>query len=484
MATTTQMPWLALLLLLLMWSAVNVAAAATKNDVLSWHNITDSSAVCNDFTQAGFFLRQKGVGPSKDKWVIYLESGGFCASPDTCNRRYTNSSLRPGDLLTNFDIGLLWSQHCRGGSQNGSFNVGLDSQCNGLMSPLMTSLLRYAPNRSNFTITGKDFFSPSKDENPMFSDYNHVLIPYCSSDLWLGNDMRNLSQPFRFTPNETDSIQFTFRGSVIFQGAVQDLLDTYGLAEAEEIVFIGSSAGGVGVMNHIKWLEESILARRNETPQKSSLRVSAIMDSSWFIDFRDSLRGLLLQEASPSSNTSSSLLTETQLNNPIVASFMHLESCQNFTADGVPCCLLAECMLPNAQFYPQHVPTMVLLSLYDVYILAVSVREDSFLASLTGSDKSTCTLQLCHEWDPSGSGNLLGSGFNLNYVQLVSEYGGTMNSSVNSVVQQNQLLSYTITSCFQHIYFAPSSLVGSGSAAYLTTDDKLFSTGDLVQRLQ
>ena len=485
MATTTQMPWLALLLLL-MWSVgCNLAAAAAmENNVLRWHNITDSSAVCNDFTQAGFFLRRNHKGLSGKKWVIYLESGGFCASPDTCNRRYTNSSLRPGDLLTDFDIGQIWSQNCRGGSQNGSFNVGLDSQCTGVMSPLMTSLLRYASNRSDFTITGRDFFAPSEDENPMFSDYNHVLIPYCSSDLWLGNDKRNLSQPFRFAPNETDSIQFTFRGSVIFQGAIQDLLGTHGLTEAEEIVFIGSSAGGVGVMNHIKWLEESVLDSRNETLQNSSLRVSAILDSSWFIDFRNSLRDLLLQEASPSSNTSSSLLTETQLSNPIVASFMHLESCQNVTADGVPCCLLAECMLPNAQFYPQHVPTMVLLSLYDVYILAVSVRGDSFLASLTGSDKSTCPLQLCHEWDPSTSGDLLGSGFNLNYVQLVSEYGGTMNSSVNSVVQQNKLLSYTITSCFQHIYFAPSSLVGTGSAAHLRTDDKLFSSGDLVQRLR
>lgn len=482
MAATTEMPWLALLLPLLMWSALN-AAEATENEVLRWHDINDPSAVCNDFSRAGFFLRRKDEGPGKNKWVIYLESGGFCASPDTCNRRYTNSSLRPGDLLTNVDIGKIWSQNCREVPQNGSFDVSLDSQCNGVMSPLMTSLLRYAPNRSDFTITGKDFLAPSEQENPMFSDYNHVLIPYCSSDLWLGNDMRDLPQPFRFVPNKTDSIQFIFRGSVIFREAVQDL-KSYGLTEAEEIVFIGSSAGGVGIMNHIKWLEESVLKSRNETLQNSNLRVSAVMDSSWFIDFRDSLRGLLLQEASPSSNMSSSpLLNETLVSNPIVASFLHLESCQNVTAGGVPCCLLAECMLPNAQFYPQHIPTMILLSLYDVYILAVSLRGDSFLASLAGSDKSTCPLQLCHEWDPSTSGNLLGSGFNLNYVQLVSEYGGTMNTSVNSVVQQNKLLSYTITSCFQHIYFAPSSLVGTGSAAYLTTD-KLFSTGDLVQRLR
>lgn len=477
MATITRMPWLSLLLLL--WIGLNLAATA-KTDVLTWHNISNSAAVCNDFTRAGFFLRRGSV----KKWVIYLESGGFCASSDTCNRRYTNSSLRGADLLTEVDLGQIWLSNCREGPQNGTFDVRLDSKCNGVMSPIMTSLLRYAPDRSNFTITGKDFFASSDIENPMFSEYNHVLIPYCSSDLWLGDDKRNMSPSFRFDPNESDSIQFTFRGSVIFQGTVADLLSQHKLGEAEEIVFIGSSAGGIGVMNHIKWLEESVLANRNETAPNDNLTVSAILDSSWFIDFRESLHGLLLNEATASSNTSSPPLDNEKLSsNPIVLSFQHLESCRNVTAGGVPCCLLAECMLPNAQFYPQRIPTMVLLSLYDIYILAASLRSDSFLSMLAGSEESTCPLQLCRKWDPSTSGNLLGSGFNLNYVQVVSEYGGTMNSSVNSVIQQNKWLSYTITSCFQHIYFAPSSLVGSGSTAYLMSDN-LFSSGDLVQRLK
>lgn len=484
MATITQVPWL---ILLLIWTSMNFAVTAKPNDVLTWNTITNPSAVCNDFTEAGFFIRPSPQGLNKHKWVIYLESGGFCASADTCNRRYTNSSLREGDLLTDVDIGQIWMRNCREGPTNGTFDVGLDSKCNGVMSPIMTSLLRYAPNRSNFTITGKDFFSPLGEENPMFSDYNHVLIPYCSSDLWLGNDSRDQwSYPFRFSPNETESIQFVFRGSAIFRGAVEDLLKSYNLSNAEEIVFIGSSAGGVGVMNHINWLEKSVLAyHRNETPPSNSLRMSVILDSAWFIDFRDSLKGLLLQEATASSNTSSTpLLNETLSNNPIVASFQHLESCRSMTAGGVPCCLLADCMLPNAQFYPQHIPTMIILSLYDIYILAVSLRSDSFLTQFAGSGTSNCPLQVCHEWNPEASGSLLGGGINFDYLQLVSEYGGTMNSSLNFAVQRNKQLSYTVTSCFQHIYFAPSSLVGSGSTAYLMSNNKLFSTGDLVERLK
>lgn len=480
MATIAHMPWL---FLLLIWTSMKFAAAAKPNDVLTWHNITNQSAVCNDFTPAGFFIRQIHEGLNKHKWVIYLESGGFCASADTCNRRYTNSSLRDGDLLTDVDIGQIWMRNCPEGLNNGAFDVGLDSKCNGVMSPIMTSLLRYAPDKSNFTITGKDFFSPLGDENPMFSDYNHVLIPYCSSDLWLGDDLRNQSLPFRFSPDETESIQFVFRGSAIFRGTVEDLLTKHGLDNAEEIVFIGSSAGGVGVMNHIKWLEKSVLAsQQNET---HSLRMSAILDSAWFIDFRESLKGLLLQEATASSNTSSTpLLNESLSNNPIVASFQHLDSCRSVTASGVPCCLLADCMLPNDQFYPQHVPTMTILSLYDIYILAASLRNDSFLIQFSGSGESNCPLQVCHEWNPATSGSLLGSGFNIDYLQLVSEYGGTMNSSLNFVLQRNKQLSHTVTSCFQHIYFAPSSLVGSGSTAYLMSNNKLFSSGSLVQRLK
>lgn len=476
MATTASMLWL----LLLMWTTS--FAASTNHDVMTWHNITNSAALCNDFTPAGFFLRRSPTG--MNKWVIYLESGGFCASADTCNRRYTNSSLRPGDLLTDVDLTPIWVRSCREfHPENGGFDVGLDSMCNGAVSPIMTSLLRYAPDRSNFTITGKDFFSPSSMDNPMFSEYNHVLIPYCSSDLWLGDDQRNQSQSesFRFVPNETDSIQFTFRGSVIFRGAVDDLLTNHSLGNATEIVFVGSSAGGVGVMNQIKWLNNTVIEHRSETPLNRSLQMSAILDSSWFIDFRDSLRGILYEEASGPANSTTASFT---IDNPILDSFKHLESCRSVTASGVPCCLLADCMLSNAQFYPQHIPTMTILSLYDVYILAVSLRTDSFLTQFSGSDGSNCPLQVCHEWDPAGSSSLLGGGLNLDYLQLVSEYGGTMNSSINSVIQRNPRLSYTITSCFQHIYFSPSSLIGTDSTAYLMTNNKLFSTGDLLDRLK
>ena len=46
---------------------------------------------------------------------------------------------------------------------------------------------------------------------------------------------------------------------------------------ATEIVFVGTSAGGVGVANHVQWVREQI-------SKDTSLLV--IMDSSWFINFQ------------------------------------------------------------------------------------------------------------------------------------------------------------------------------------------------------
>ena len=61
-----------------------------SQDGLLWHLASDPQALCNDFTRAGFFLRRN---TSSDKWLIFLESGGFCFSNETCNRRFFRSEV-------------------------------------------------------------------------------------------------------------------------------------------------------------------------------------------------------------------------------------------------------------------------------------------------------------------------------------------------------------------------------------------------------
>lgn len=48
----------------------------------------------------------------------------------------------------------------------------------------------------------------------------------------------------RYQP-DSSSLQFVFRGAIIFRGAIQDLRMKHRLDEAEEILLVGSSAGNL-----------------------------------------------------------------------------------------------------------------------------------------------------------------------------------------------------------------------------------------------
>ena len=63
--------------------AQNTTTSVSSNMV--WASASNSTALCNDFTQAGFFIRQN---PSSKNWVVFLESGGLCYSTESCNRRF------------------------------------------------------------------------------------------------------------------------------------------------------------------------------------------------------------------------------------------------------------------------------------------------------------------------------------------------------------------------------------------------------------
>lgn len=53
-------------------------------------------------------------------------------------------------------------------------------------------------------------------------------------------------------------------------------------------------------------------------------------------------------------------------------------------------------------------------------------------------------------------------GYALNFLRTISEYGSEMNSSIVALERKEELgfFSFYITSCFQHIYFATSTLWG------------------------
>jgi hypothetical protein len=128
-------------------------------------NATSRQAVCNDGSPAVYYLRE-GKGTGTNTWVIFLVGGGFCFSVESCDQR----------LITN---------------------------------PELMSSRGYP---TQLKVPG--ILSDSPKSNPDFYNANHVLIPYCSSDLWSGD---------RESSSETGG--YEFRGRRIVQAVVRDLQD-------------------------------------------------------------------------------------------------------------------------------------------------------------------------------------------------------------------------------------------------------------------
>ena len=555
--------------------------SGSKDEPLRWTRTSNAGALCNDFTRAGFFHRNATENGAK-KWVVFLESGAVCYSNETCNRRYFNSAVRS-----------RYSGNPHENSGYGDFDPSLALSeygvCSKSVNPLMTSMecfnnTEYFP--SGLQIEGRDIFDRSISH--VFADHGQVIIPYCSSDVWLGNDSRvnfegksgNADTPcecfdtkcFEYSATAT-GLQFTFRGKVIFQSVMEDLDHTYNLTNASEIVLIGSSAGGVGVLNLAKWVTERF-------PEPS---VKVITDSAWFINYRNGIheqfldsRNMASSQGSPtnsetsssvsgSGETSSSVTTpsdtqmspSTNIKTPSPTSEMsssfkgpsatqmspsstHIPTSIPTTSDafsssidpstlqktpyttilpptptvtpsntdmlsgsgesgdlsgsgnnfkrfadieeeeeekyrfrrnvnktdddlvsllsshdscsdlrhGYPCCLSAHCVLSsndsetNEPYFPSNVRLFVLTSLYDVFILGQSLQ-------------SVQMFQEDIDRNPVGPA--------IEYLTVVGEYGGVMDTTLSEIQSSGRVdLSYYLPQCFQHIYFATSSLWGEG----------------------
>ena len=185
--------------ILLLVVALVLCLPELSQGIMGYQNISSSRAICNDFSRAGMFVKKILAGsPSSKKWIIFLESGGFCYSAESCNRRFFQSHIRSeaegGDgnsnlLQSDFDPYNAWMKH-KGGDLSR------------VISPLMTSMDRFrntvTRHRGQFVIDGTDILSANCRDNPDFCDHNSVVLPYCSSDLWLGNDFRNFTTKGQF----------------------------------------------------------------------------------------------------------------------------------------------------------------------------------------------------------------------------------------------------------------------------------------------
>ena len=167
---------------------VTLTVTDTNPRSLTRVSITDAlklGAVCNDRSQGIYYISRTS---SKKQWIIYLEGGVGCGNMKECNIRYKRR-------------------------------------------PELMSSRPYPP-----TIEGRDILDSDPRVNPDYWNYNTVLIPYCTSDLWVGNsswDPALGNETFRFNLSATYN-QFVFRGSTVFRTVVGELLKD-GLHVADDV---------------------------------------------------------------------------------------------------------------------------------------------------------------------------------------------------------------------------------------------------------
>lgn len=129
------------------------------------------------------------------RWIIFLQGGGLCVEPVDCMVR----------MKTDLGSSKAWPD---------TWNVSE---------------------------------APFSNES-FFSGFSQVFVPYCSGDMWLGKDTR--------AQLAKGNVQMS--GHLILEALFQHLLENSSFSSATEIVFSGSSAGGVGVFQHADWLNQKL----------------------------------------------------------------------------------------------------------------------------------------------------------------------------------------------------------------------------------
>lgn len=344
----------------------------SRSNVMYKMDIRNKHALCNDRSRAAYYL---GVSQNLSKWIIFLESGSYCLTKGQCNARF-------GSKITN---------------------------------ALMTS--KDMPS----AITGRDLLSANSNANPLFYEFSRVLIPYCSSDSWLGTQIQSNVSSLQ---NNSAIKQFVFSGKIIFQSVILELL-SQDFSRVRELVLVGSSAGAIGVLNHIEWLK-TLLSSRNIVA-----KLSVIIDGGWFINFQESIASKITKEFYSISKPLS-------------------RACADITY-GFPCCLSSPCMLAQG-YYPSDVPTLFVSAMFDIYIIGDAILRYMNKVSMA----------------ENGASDLL---------TMIDLYGGAMNQSL--LVTNSPNVSFFVPACFQHTFFSMSSLREKGAVLHYS---RVFTQGNAVFR--
>jgi len=177
--------------------AADAVQAEVQKVIFSEEVVQASKAKCLDGSPAGYFLREQ----DPTRWVVFLQGGGLCVEEVDCQMRARTtlgSSKRWGDS---------WEED-------------------------------------------ESIFSATLPERPgsVFAGWSQVFVPYCSGDMWLGADRHRRILG-----------QLQMSGHLILDTVLEHISNTTEFStKSREVVFSGSSAGGVGVIQHADWFRQKL----------------------------------------------------------------------------------------------------------------------------------------------------------------------------------------------------------------------------------
>lgn len=212
----------------------------------------DPLATCSDGTP-GVFYGRAGTGADADRWVIHLQGGGGCEDEGSCQQRWCGQqgTYDAAQMSNDWDA-------------DGVIDRPLDMWQGGISIDV-----------------------PSND----FATWNHVYLPYCSSDAWLG---RATDVDF----NGSSAFTVDARGHKIVQ-TVRRMLRKRGfgagwtfsdgttlpdLDQATDVILSGSSAGGLGAVQSADWFAAPLSARTGVVVDAAmDPTVSAVLDHDLWV---------------------------------------------------------------------------------------------------------------------------------------------------------------------------------------------------------
>lgn len=176
-----------------------------------------NGAMCLDGTP-GAYYHSPGNGNGTNKWYIHMQGGGWCENLDSCLGR------SGGDL---------------GSSKNYPATANL----------------------------GGGYFDNNPAVNPMMYNWNMVFMRYCDGGSFSGNNA---------TVTTYKGKKLYFRGMLILDAMLKDLLENRGLDKATDVVVSGCSAGGLASWLHTDKYRGII---------NKNAKVVGLPDSGFFLDY-------------------------------------------------------------------------------------------------------------------------------------------------------------------------------------------------------